>query len=109
VIKQAVAFYLGIDGGGSKTACLLGDETSILGRGDSAGSNMVRLGEQAAGEALQQAVRSACANAKVNPAQLTRTVAGTRCGKLWAGKSMLLRMCRLHCGLLLWMVRVSSS
>jgi len=37
---------------------------------------MVRLGEQAAGEALQQAVRSACANAKVNPAQLTRTVAG---------------------------------
>jgi len=33
----------------------------------------------------------------------------TRCGKLWAGKSMLLRMCRLHCRLLLWMVRVSSS
>jgi len=76
VIKQAVAYYLGIDGGGSKTTCLVGGETSILGRGDSTGSNIVRLGEQPAREALQQSVLAACANAKIDPRQVTRTVAG---------------------------------
>jgi glucosamine kinase len=76
VIKQAVAYYLGIDGGGSKTTCLVGDETSILGRGDGAGSNVVRLGERTAREALQQAARAACAKAKIDPALLARTVAG---------------------------------
>lgn len=76
VIQQAVAYYLGIDGGGSKTACLLGDETAILGRGSDVGSNVVRLGEDAAREALQRAVRGAWEDAKINPAQLTRTVAG---------------------------------
>jgi glucosamine kinase len=76
VIKQAVAYYLGIDGGGTKTICLVGDETSILGRGDSAGSNVVRLGEQSSREALQQGVRMACAQAKIDPRQISRTVAG---------------------------------
>jgi N-acetylglucosamine kinase-like BadF-type ATPase len=76
VIKQAVAYYLGIDGGGSKTACLVGDETSILGRGDGTGSNIVRLGEQAAREALQQSVLAACANAKIDARRISRTVAG---------------------------------
>src|SRR5271168_2362309 len=76
VIQQAVAYYLGIDGGGTKTTCLLGDEASILGRGDASGSNVVRLGEQSAREALQQAVRGACEDAKIDPARLTRTVAG---------------------------------
>ena len=71
-----MAYYLGIDGGGTKTTCLLGDETSILGRSDSAGSNVVRLGEPAAREALQQAARDTCANAKVDPDRITRTVAG---------------------------------
>jgi N-acetylglucosamine kinase-like BadF-type ATPase len=76
VVKQAVAYYLGIDGGGSKTTCLVGDEASILGRGDSTGSNIVRLGEQAAREALQQSVLAACANAKIDPKQISKTVAG---------------------------------
>ena len=71
-----MAYYLGIDGGGSKTTCLVGDETSILGRGDSTGSNIVRLGEQAAREALQLSVLAACANAKIDARQISRTVAG---------------------------------
>ena len=40
-----MAIFLGIDGGGSKTSCLIGDETSILGTGTAAGSNLVRVGE----------------------------------------------------------------
>jgi N-acetylglucosamine kinase-like BadF-type ATPase len=76
VVKQAVAYYLGIDGGGTKTICLVGDETSILGRGDSAGSNVVRLGARSSREALEQGVRMACANAKVDARQISKTVAG---------------------------------
>ena len=76
VVQQAVAYYLGIDGGGSKTTCLAGDETSTLGRGGGGGSNAVRSGEPAAGDALRQAVAEACAQAKVSPAKITRTVAG---------------------------------
>ena len=76
MIQQAVAYYLGIDGGGTKTICLVGDEASVLGRGESSGSNVVRLGKQAAGDALQQAARAACTNAKIGPAQIVRTVAG---------------------------------
>jgi N-acetylglucosamine kinase-like BadF-type ATPase len=40
-----VAIYLGIDGGGSKTSCLIGDETSVLGAGTGGPSNVVRVGE----------------------------------------------------------------
>ena len=71
-----MAFYLGIDGGGTKTTCVLGDETSVLGRATAGGSNVVRLGEQAARAALHQAVQGACENAKITPQQITRTVAG---------------------------------
>ena len=81
MVEIAVAFYLGIDGGGTKTSCALGDEASVLGRGSAGGSNVVRVGEAAAREALQRAVREACASASVDsisidPTKITRTVAG---------------------------------
>ena len=76
MVEIAVAFYLGIDGGGTKTSCLLGDETSVLGRGAGGGSNVVRVGEAVAREALQQVVREACAGASVDLKSITRTVAG---------------------------------
>jgi N-acetylglucosamine kinase-like BadF-type ATPase len=71
-----VAIFLGIDGGGSKTSCLIGDETSILGSGSAAGSNVVRVGETQAREALGVAVRQACAVAQVAPSQIQRVCVG---------------------------------
>lgn len=71
-----MAYYLGIDGGGSKTTCVAGDPASVLGRGCSAGSNVVRVGEASARQALQQAVHSACANSSIDPSQVSCTVAG---------------------------------
>ena len=68
--------FLGIDGGGTKTSCLIGDETSVLGSGTAAGSNVVRLGEAKAREALAGAIREACATAKIKPAQIERTCVG---------------------------------
>jgi N-acetylglucosamine kinase-like BadF-type ATPase len=71
-----VAFFLGIDGGGSKTSCLIGDENSALGSGTAAGSNVVRVGEAQARDALTAAISQACVAARITPAQLTRTCIG---------------------------------
>jgi glucosamine kinase len=65
-----MAYYLGIDGGGTKTRCVLADETTVVARAMSGGSNMVRLGEQQARQALQTALRQACATAQIAPNQI---------------------------------------
>jgi N-acetylglucosamine kinase-like BadF-type ATPase len=71
-----VSIFLGIDGGGSKTSCVIGDDNSLLGRGTSAGSNVVRVGERQARESLGAAVRQACAAANISPARIERTCVG---------------------------------
>ena len=71
-----VAIFLGIDGGGSKTSCVVGDETALLGSGIAAGSNLVRVGEEQAREAFAAAIRQACAAANVTAAQIERTCVG---------------------------------
>jgi glucosamine kinase len=65
-----MAYYLGIDGGGTKTRCVLGDEMTVLASATSGGSNIVRLGEAQAREALHAAVRQVCAAANISPAQI---------------------------------------
>src|SRR5713101_4544531 len=63
-------YYLGIDGGGTKTRCALADETTLLATAISGGSNMIRLGETHARDALHAAIRQVCATAKIAPAQI---------------------------------------
>lgn len=71
-----MAFFLGIDGGGTQTTCVVGDETAVHGTGTAPGSNVVRVGEQAAGEAVTAAIRQACTAAKVDPADIIRACIG---------------------------------
>jgi N-acetylglucosamine kinase-like BadF-type ATPase len=71
-----VSIFLGIDGGGSKTSCAIGDEKSVLGSGASGASNVVRVGESRARETLGIAIRQACAAANITPAQIERTCVG---------------------------------
>jgi glucosamine kinase len=71
-----VAYYLGIDGGGSKTTCAVGDESSLLASFTAGPSNITRVGEVRAREALQQAIREACAAAQIHPRQVLRACAG---------------------------------
>ena len=59
-------YYLGIDGGGTKTRCVLADETTVLAKSTTGGSNVVRLGEAKAWEALRMAIGQVCATAKVS-------------------------------------------
>jgi N-acetylglucosamine kinase-like BadF-type ATPase len=71
-----VAIYLGIDGGGSKTSCLIGDETSVLGTGTAGGSNVVRVGEVQGRQSLASAIRQACTVANLKPSDITRVCVG---------------------------------
>lgn len=71
-----MAFYLGIDGGGTKTTCALGDESRVLATVTAGPSNVFRVGEQRARESLHDAVRQACAAAGIEPAQIACTCIG---------------------------------
>jgi len=65
-----VAFYLGIDGGGTKTRCALGDDTRTLATAIAGGSNVIRVGEARAREALHASVLEACTAARVSPEKI---------------------------------------
>ena len=69
-------YYLGIDGGGTKTACAVGDESRLLATAIAGPSNIVRVGESETRESLEQAVRQACAAAGITPAEVVRTCIG---------------------------------
>jgi len=71
-----MAYYLGIDGGGTKTRCALADETTILARVISGGSNIIRLGESQAREVLRSAIQQVCAVARISPEQIRATCIG---------------------------------
>lgn len=75
-LEFPVAFFLGIDGGGSKTRCIVGDEDSELGSGISGSSKVQRVGEACARDSLSAAIHEACAQAGVSPRKIIRTCAG---------------------------------
>lgn len=69
-------YYLGIDGGGTKTTCAVGDETRLLASATAGPSNIVRVGEAQARESLLSVVRQACAEAGITVNQVSRTCIG---------------------------------
>lgn len=69
-------YFLGIDGGGTKTTCALGDESRVLATVTAGPSNMFRVGEQRARESLHDAVRQACAAAGIAPEEIACTCLG---------------------------------
>jgi glucosamine kinase len=71
-----VPYYLGVDGGGTKTTCAVGDESRLLATATAGPSNIVRVGVAQARESLQQSVRQACAAAGITLAQVSHTCVG---------------------------------
>jgi glucosamine kinase len=71
-----VAIYLGIDGGGTQTTCLVADEHSVLGSATAGGSNVTRLGEACVRESLHAAAREACSAAKIDPREIASSCVG---------------------------------
>ncbi len=61
-------YVFGIDGGGTKTICILMDENSVvLGRGEAGPSNYQTLGIEKAKESIQLAIERAVISAKIEP------------------------------------------
>jgi glucosamine kinase len=71
-----LAYYIGIDGGGSKTTCAVGDEVSLLAKVTAGASNITRVGEVRARETLHKAIREACDAAQIAPQQVERACIG---------------------------------
>jgi glucosamine kinase len=71
-----VAYYVGIDGGGSKTTCSVGDEISLLATVTAGPSNITRVGDARARESLHEALRRGCAAAGIAPEQVRRVCIG---------------------------------
>lgn len=71
-----MSFFLGIDGGGTKTECVIGDDKSILGKSVGSTIKIKKVGEDAAGKALEAAIADVCKSAKVNQREITRTCIG---------------------------------
>ena len=69
-------YYIGIDGGGTKTTCAVGDDSTLLATATAGASNIVRVGESQARESLRQAVKQACAAAGIAPEQVARVCVG---------------------------------
>lgn len=85
-----MTFYLGIDGGGTKTSCAVGDERNVWGVGVSAGCNVVRVGEERARAGIQDAIKQACTAANVSTAHIAHTCIGAA-GISSSGVNALLR------------------
>ncbi len=71
-----MALFLGIDGGGTKTECAVGDDAAILGRSKTGGSKVQRVGEPRAREALHEAIVQACHQARRDPGAITHACVG---------------------------------
>lgn len=68
--------YLGIDGGGTKTTCAVGDDTSIRATATGPGSNVIRLGEAQARAGLCAAISQACCDAGISPLRIQSACVG---------------------------------
>lgn len=75
-LAASMSLYIGIDGGGTKTACVVGDQSSVLAVATGPGSNVVRLGEAQAKLGLQAAISQACREANVSPLRVQAACVG---------------------------------
>ncbi len=75
-LSPPVTFFLGIDGGGTKTQCVVGDETRVLGSARAGGCNIVRVGEELARKHLHAAIHEACRVARIMPQQVATACVG---------------------------------
>jgi N-acetylglucosamine kinase-like BadF-type ATPase len=71
-----MAYFLGIDGGGTKTECVVADEHQALGRGLSGTAKRSRVSEDDARQNLRAAIEQACSGAGIPSSQLARSCYG---------------------------------
>jgi glucosamine kinase len=71
-----MAYFVALDGGGTKTACWVADENNVLGRASTGSVKLMNVDEATATARLQGLVRAAAAEAGVALNDVTRTCFG---------------------------------
>jgi glucosamine kinase len=71
-----MSLYLAIDGGGTKTTCLLADDTRILARASSGTVKLMRISEEEATRRLESMLEDVATAAGISLADVTRTCFG---------------------------------
>lgn len=71
-----MAFYLGIDAGGTKTECVVGDDQRVLGDSVEGTIKIRKVGVSAADQKLHSAIHAACKQAGVAPRDIACTCIG---------------------------------
>ena len=88
-----MSYFLAIDAGGTRTQCLLADESRVLARATTGTVKLMRVGEQEATARLQAMLGEVAAAAGVTLGKISRTcfgLAGTSSPavRTWAGKTL---------------------
>lgn len=71
-----MAYFIGIDAGGTKTRCVLADETKVLGRADCGSIKLMRVGETEATARLRRLLEETAAAAGVSLRDVTGSCVG---------------------------------
>lgn len=88
-----MAYFLALDGGGTKTECWVANETRVVGQASGPTVKIMNVGEAAATERLRAVVREALGAAGVQGERVVRTcfgLAGTSSGEVrrWAEETL---------------------
>ena len=86
-----MAYFVGIDSGGTKTECWLGDETEVLGRAACGSVKLTRVTEEVAGRRLRGLLREVSAEAGVGLGEVTRTCVGMAGYSIASSREWMLR------------------
>lgn len=71
-----MAYFIAVDAGGTKTRCVLADETRVLGRADCGSIKLMRVGEEEATARLGRLLEQAAVSAGVGLDKITRSCVG---------------------------------
>jgi N-acetylglucosamine kinase-like BadF-type ATPase len=74
--EHFMAYFAGIDGGGSQTTCVVGDEEYVLGRAECGTAKIARVGELQAKLTLLRVLQEGCSTAGISPEQLDSICVG---------------------------------
>src|ERR1700722_383430 len=71
-----MAYFVGLDSGGTKTECWLGDETRVLGRAVTGSVKLTRVSEEIGTARMRELLAEVSAQSGVKLSEVTRTCVG---------------------------------
>lgn len=72
-----MAYYIGIDGGGTKTRCAVGNESELLATATAGPASVLRAGPDIVRQSLGESIANACTTAQVLPTLISAACLGS--------------------------------